>query len=54
MFNHVIQKVSAELSIDVAEHRSILRNKGVRISIISHDRPMFNHIIPKASARAFH
>jgi len=35
-----------ELSIDVAEHRSVLKNKEVmRILIILQDRPMFNHII---------
>ena len=35
-----------ELSIDVAEHRSILKNKGVeRILVIFPDRPMFSHII---------
>jgi len=44
-----------ELSIDVAEHRSILKNKGVeRILVIFQDRPMFSHIIRKVSARAFH
>jgi len=35
-----------ELSIDVAEHRSILKNKkAVRSLIIFQDRPMFSHII---------
>ena len=35
-----------ELSIDVAEHRSILENKGVeRILVIFKDRPKFSHII---------
>ena len=35
-----------ELSIDVAEHRSILENKGeVRILVIFQDRPVFSHII---------
>jgi len=57
MFSHIIQKVSRrELSIDVAEHRSILKNKGVvRILIIFQDSPtMFSHIIRKVSARASH
>jgi len=26
MFNHIVQKDSEELSIDVAEHKSILKN----------------------------
>jgi len=44
-----------ELSIDVAEHGSILENKGVvRILVIFQDRPMFSHIIRKVLARAFH
>jgi len=44
-----------ELSIDVAEHRSILKNKGeMRNLIIFQDSPMFSHIIQKVSARAFH
>jgi len=44
-----------ELSIDVAEHKSTLKNKGVvRISVISQDSPMFSHIIQNVSARAFH
>jgi len=44
-----------ELSIDVAGHRSILKNKGiVRILAIFQDGPMFSHIIQKVSARAFH
>jgi len=35
-----------ELSIDVAEHRYILRNKGLmRILVIFQDRPMFSRII---------
>jgi len=34
-----------ELSIDVAERRSILKGKGVvRILVIFQDRPMFSHI----------
>ena len=55
MFSHIIQKVSRqrELSIDVAEHRSILKNKGVvRILVIIQDRLKFSHIIQKASAGA--
>jgi len=44
-----------ELSIDVAEHRSVLKIKGeVRILIILQDRPMFSHIVRKVSARASH
>jgi len=44
-----------ELSIDVAEHRPILKNKGaVRILVIFQYRPMFCHIIQKVSARGFH
>ena len=44
-----------ELSIDVAEHRSILENKGeVRIFVIFQDRSVFSHINQKVSARAFH
>ena len=44
-----------ELSIDVAEHRSILKKKRVtRILVIVQGRPMFSHIIQKGSARAFH
>ena len=44
-----------ELSIDVAEHRSILKNKEImRILNIFQDSPMFGHIIRKVSARAFH
>jgi len=40
--------------MNVAEHRSILKNKGVvRILVIFQDRPMFRHIIQKVSARAF-
>jgi len=35
-----------ELSIDVAEYVSILKNKGaVRIFVIFQDRPMLSHII---------
>ena len=35
-----------ELSINVAEHRSIFKNKGVmRIMFIFQDRPVFSHII---------
>jgi len=44
-----------ELSIDMAEHRSILKNREVvRILGIFQGRPMFSHIIQKVSARAFH
>ena len=44
-----------ELSIDVAEHKSMSKNKGVvRILVIFQDKPMFSHIIRKVSARAFH
>jgi len=44
-----------ELSIDVAEHKSMLESKGVvRILVIFQARPVFNHIIQKVSARAFH
>jgi len=43
-----------ELSIDVAENRSILKNKGVvRILVIFQDRPMFSHIIRKVLTRGF-
>jgi len=43
-----------ELLIDVAEQRSILKNKGVvRILVIFQDRRMFSHIIQKVLARAF-
>jgi len=43
-----------ELSVDVAEHRPILKNKGVvRILVIFQDRLMFSHIVQKVSARAF-
>jgi len=43
-----------ELSIDMAEHRSVLKNKAlVRILVIFQDRPMFSHVIQKVSARAF-
>jgi len=44
-----------KLSIDVAEHGSILKNKGVmRILVIFQDTTMFSHIIQKVSVRAFH
>jgi len=43
-----------ELSIDVAEHRSILKKGMVRILVIFQDWPMFSHIIQKVSLRAFH
>ena len=44
-----------ELSTDVAENRSILKNKGVvRILVIFQDIPVFSHISQKVSARAFH
>jgi len=44
-----------KLSIDVAEHRSILKSKVVgRILVIFQDRPVFSHIIRKVLARAFH
>jgi len=44
-----------EVSIDVAEHRSIVKNKGaLRVLVIFQDRPVFSHIISKVSARAFH
>ena len=44
-----------ELSIDVAEHGCILKNKEVvRILVIFQDRLMFSHINQKVSARAFH
>ena len=44
-----------ELSIDAAEHRSILGNKGNElISVNFQDRSMFSHAIEKVSARAFH
>jgi len=42
-----------ELSIDVAERKSILKNKKeVRILVIFQDRSMFSHIIEKISASA--
>jgi len=41
--------------MDVAEQRSLLKNKGVmRILIIFQDRPMFSHIFQKVSKTAFH
>jgi len=41
-----------ELSIDVAEHRSIMKSKGmVSILVIFQDRTMFSHIIQKVSVR---
>ena len=44
-----------ELSIDVAEHRYILKNKGaLRILVIIQDRPLFSQVFQKVSARAFH
>ena len=43
-----------ELPIDVADHRSILKNKGVmRIVVIFQGRPFFSHINGKLSPRAF-
>ena len=49
------KKSRRELSIDVAEHRSILKSKGeVRTLVIFQDRPMFSHIIQQVLARAFH
>jgi len=55
MLSHIIRKVSARAFIDVAEHRSIVKNMGeVHILAIFQDRPMFSHIIRKVSARAFH
>ena len=53
MLSHIILNIS--LSIDVAEHWSILKNKGViRIVVIFLDGPMFSHIIQKVLGRAFH
>jgi len=50
-----IKRTRRELSIDVAEHSSILKGKGVtRILVIFQDRPMFSLIIEKVLARAFH
>jgi len=50
-----LERSQRELSIDAAEHKSILKNKGVvRILVIFQGRPMFSHIIEKVSARAFH
>ena len=44
-----------ELSIDVAEHSSIMKNMGaMRILVIFQDRPMFSHIFQKVSGRAFY
>jgi len=44
-----------ELSIDMAEYRSILKNKGVlRMLVILQDRPIISHIILKVSARCFY
>jgi len=44
-----------ELSNDVAEHWSILKNKGVvRILVIFQDSPMFRHIIQTVSVIGFH
>ena len=44
-----------ELSIDVAERTSISKSTEVkRILVTFQDKPMFNHIIQKVSARAFH
>jgi len=46
------QRSRRELSIDVAEHRSIVKNKGaLRVLVIFQDRPVFSHIIQKVSAR---
>jgi len=43
-----------DLFNDVAEHRSILKNKGVvRILVIFHARQIFSHIIQQVSTRAF-
>jgi len=48
------KKYLRELSIDMAEHGSIFKNKGVvRVLVILQDRPMFSHVIQKDSARAF-
>ena len=45
-----------ELSIDVAEHRSILEHKRVMciLFFFFQDRPTFSHIIEKVSTTAFH
>jgi len=49
------ERSRGELFIDVAEHRSVLKNKGVvSILVIFQDRYMFIHIIQKVSSRAFH
>jgi len=53
MFDQINQKVLAKAFIDVAGHRSILKNKGVvRILINFQDRSMFSHIIRKVLAKA--
>ena len=50
-----LKRSERELSIDVTEHSSILKNKGaMRVLVIFKDRSMFCHIIQKVSARAFH
>jgi len=42
IFNHKIQRSGRKISIDAAERRPILKNKGVvRIFVIFQDRPMF-------------
>ena len=52
MFSRIFKKYRRELSIDVVEHRSILKHERVeRILIIFQDGPMFSHIIQKVSAR---
>jgi len=54
-FSHRIKRSWRELSINVAELWSILKNEGVvRILVIFQDRPMFSHIIEKVLARVFH
>jgi len=54
MFSHVIQKVSAKVSIDMTENKLILKNKGVgHILVVFQDRPMLSHIFQMV-ARAFH
>jgi len=54
MFSLEFERSQRELSIDVAEHRSILKKKEVVcILVIFQDMLMFSHIIQKVSARAF-
>jgi len=49
------KRARRERSIDVAEHRFILKNKGVmHVLVIFKDRPMFSHIIQKVSTGAFY